>query len=284
LRGWTKNPRTISDEELTKLKKGLERFGVVDPVITDKQLIIIGGHQRARALKELGYTGTVPVVRLKKTLTRNDFAELNLALNKISREWDNEKLAPILSELIELPTFELTGFTLPEANLIIESFPYNLPGQTEDEAPPLPTKPLTQPGQLWKLGPHRLLCGDATNADDWKKLLGKERAALCVTDPPYGVDYNSANKSEKNRVTGNFKPNRRREPILGDEDDQTAINVLPQIFNHLIADGTAYITCGTDTAVDIIVWFESLWDPLRHPNGVAQALSSCILESLPLRT
>ena len=257
LRGWAKNPRRISDEELAKLKKGLEHFGVVDPIITDKHLMIIGGHQRVRALKELGYSGTVPVVRLKRHLTRNDFAELNLALNRISGEWDNEKLAPILGELIELPSFELTGFTLPEANLIIESFPSIEPSQGDDEAPPLPTKPITRPGQLWKLGPHRLLCGDATNPNDWKKLLGNERAALCITDPPYGVGYNVSNKSEKNHVTGKFKPNRAREPVLGDQDSQTAVKALPHIFNRLIPEGTAYITCGTDSAVDIISWLRA---------------------------
>jgi hypothetical protein len=212
LRGWAKNPRTISEEEVTKLKKGLEHFGVVDPIITHKHLTIIGGHQRVRALKELGYT-TVPVVRLKRHLTRNDFAELNLALNRISGEWDNEKLAPILSQLIELPSFELTGFTLPEANLIIESFPTIEPTQLEDYAPPLPAKPITRSGQLWKLGPHRLLCGDATNPEDWRKLLGSEKASLCITDPPYGVQYNVSNKSEKNRVTGKFKPNRLENPF-----------------------------------------------------------------------
>ena len=257
LRGWTKNPRTISDQELDRLKKGIEHFGIVDPIITDKRLMIIGGHQRVRALKELGYTGTVPVVRLKRRLTRNDFAELNLALNRISGEWDNAKLAPILAQLIELPSFELTGFTLPEANLFIESFPTIEPGQSDDEAPPLPTEPITQPGQLWRLGPHRLLCGDATNPDDWKKLLGNEQAALCITDPPYGVQYNVSNKSEKNRVTGKFKPNRAREPVLGDDNIQAAIKTLPQIFNHLTPNGTAYITCGTDLAVDTINWLRA---------------------------
>jgi DNA modification methylase len=257
LRGWAKNPRTISDEELTRLKKGLEHFGVVDPIITDRRLMIIGGHQRVRALKELGYTGTVPVVRLKRNLTRSDVAELNLALNRISGEWDNEKLAPILQELIELPNFELTGFTPQEANLIIESFPDMETDQSEDQAPPLPSKPLTRPGQLWKLGPHRLLCADATDPEAWKKLFGKDRAVLCITDPPYGVEYDVSNKSVKNKVTGKYKPHKAREPIFADHDTQAATKALEQVFNHLIPEGVAYVTCGTDSAVDIINWLRA---------------------------
>jgi DNA modification methylase len=254
LRGWAKNPRTITEEELTRLKKGLEHFGVVDPIITDRRLMIIGGHQRVRALKELGYVGTVPVVRLKRNLSRSDVAELNLALNRISGEWDNEKLAPILRELIELPSFELTGFTQQEANLIIESFPDIEHNEDEDEAPPLPATPLTQLGQLWKLGQHRLLCGDATDPSAWKKLLGDELAALCITDPPYGVEYDVSDKSLKNRVTGKYKPHRARDPVRGDEDTSVGIRALTQIFNHIIPDGAAYITSGTDSAVDTINW------------------------------
>ena len=257
LRGWAKNPRTITEAELTRLKKGLEHFGVVDPIITNRHLTIIGGHQRVRALKELGYTGTVPVVRLKRNLSRNDVAELNLALNRISGEWDNEKLAPILQELIELPSFELTGFTPQEANLIIESFPAIETNQDQDQAPPLPTKPLTRPGQLWKLGPHRLLCGDATDPEAWKKLLGNEQAALCITDPPYGVKYDVSNKSVKNKVTGKYKAHKARELILADQDTQAATKALEQVFNHLIPEGVAYVTCGTDSAVDIINWLRA---------------------------
>jgi len=257
LRGWTKNPRKISDEELGKLKKVIEHFGVVDPVITDKRLVIIGGHQRVRALKELGYCGTVPVVRLKRELTRSDFAELNLALNKISGDWDSEKLAPILQGLIELPTFELTGFTPQEANLVIESFPEIESNQAEDQIPPLPIKPLTRPDQLWKLGPHRLLCGDATDSEAWKKLLGNNQAALCITDPPYGVMYDVSNKSVKNIVTGKYKTHKPRQPILADHDTKTAVKALEQVFNHLIAEGVAYVTCGTDSAVDIINWLRA---------------------------
>lgn len=257
LRGWAKNPRTITEEELARLKKGLEHFGVVDPIITNRRLMIIGGHQRVRALKELGYAGTVPVVRLKRNFSRSDIAELNLALNRISGEWDNAKLAPILQELIELPSFELTGFTPQEANLIMESFPDIETNHSEDQAPPLPRRPMTRPSQLWKLGQHRLLCGDATDPKAWKKLLGNDQAALCITDPPYGVEYNISNKSKKNKVTGKYTPNKAREPILGDHDTQAATKALEQVFHHLIPEGVAYITCGTDSGVDIINWLRA---------------------------
>jgi len=257
LRGWKKNPRTISEDELARLKKGLEHFGVVDPIITNQRLIIIGGHQRVRALKELEYTGTVPVIRLKRHLTRNDFAELNLALNKISGDWDQEKLAPILQELIELPTFELTGFTPQEANLIIESFPNIEPNQAEDETPPLPTKPITKPGQLWKLGPHRLLCGDATDPDAWKKLMGNQQADLCITDPPYGVDYQYEHGKgyHLEQLTGRKKFIPKKSAAMpGDETTAVALKAYPLIFQHLAHNAAAYITTGTDLLVDTVNW------------------------------
>ena len=277
LKPWKRNPRTISSEELETLKHSLQEFGDLGGIIHNVRTgHVVGGHQRIKTLdpswkiERRPYrdkTGTVAIGYITTPAGRVSYREVdwpqrrevaaNLAANKISGEWDNEKLAPILQELIDLPSFELTGFTPQEANLIIESFPSIETNQDQDQAPPLPSKPVTRPGQLWKLGAHRLLCGDATDPDAWKKLLGNDKAALCITDPPYGVQYDVSNKSVKDRVTGKYKAHRARELILADHDTQAAIKAVEQIFNHLIPNGVAYITCGTDSAVDIINWLRA---------------------------
>lgn len=235
---------------------------------------LIGGHQRIKTLDPtwrivkrftkdpvgtvaIGYIDTPEQGRLSYRevdweLKREKAA--NLAANKIQGEWDNEKLASVLTQLVELPEFQLTGFTDQEANLIIEAFPDIESTQTEDIIPQRPTRATTRIGQLWKLGPHRLLCADATKPDSWERLLGDEKAALCITDPPYGEEYDVANKSEYNPITGNRKPNRSRPKISGDESTEVALATLPELFSHLVENGVAYVTCATDLAVDLIDW------------------------------
>lgn len=126
--------------------------------------------------------------------------------------------------------------------------------EDDDELPPTPTKTITRLGKIWKLGRHRLLCGDATDPESWARLFGKEKAALCITDMPYGVDYDVAQKSVKNRITGKYQGHRSRGKIESDDTTDVAIAILPEIFSHLISEGTAYFTCGTDLEVDIINW------------------------------
>jgi hypothetical protein len=113
------NPRTISDDEFTKLKKGLEEFGIVDPLIANKDMTLIGGHQRLKAAKELGWS-EVPVIILD--VDKAQEKALNLALNKLKGEWDYGKLTSLLKELDDLPDFdiELTGFDVIEATEITE--------------------------------------------------------------------------------------------------------------------------------------------------------------------
>jgi DNA modification methylase len=244
----------MSDQQKAALLESIKIFGMPDPIIVDKHYVIAGGHQRLFDLKEAGYKGTYPVVRITRDLSKPQFAALNLALNKISGEWDNEKLAPILQDLVDLPEFQASGFTPQEANLVIESFPDITEGAEDDKVPAPPTKPQTRPGQLWKLGRHRLLCGDATKPENWLKLMGGKKAVLCVTDFPYGVDYNVSGKTVKNPITHKRIPHNARADVGGDENVDVAMGTLPEIFKNLIDEGVAYFTCGTGLEVDIINW------------------------------
>jgi ParB-like chromosome segregation protein Spo0J len=189
------NPRRISEAELEALTRSLREFGFVDPVIARREDgTVVGGHQRLLAARKLGLK-TVPVVYVDLTLEQARL--LNLALNKISGAWDEELLARMLSDLkcVEEIDLELSGFSEDELDKLlrkldhrerrerVESF--DLEAALEEAK----ANATAKRGDLWQLGPHRLLCGDATEAGDVARLLDGKRAAMAFTDPPYGVDY-----------------------------------------------------------------------------------------------
>ncbi len=177
------NPREISRHDLEALKRSIAEFGFVDPVVVNKDNSIIGGHQRVEAAKALGIE-KVPVVYIDVSEEQGKI--LNLALNRISGEWDKEKLKNLLSELSSLSLdIGLTGFTSEEVSTLLDFT------KEDNYEPPkdLPTK--TSSGDVWLLGNHRLVCGDATKKEDVEKLMNGEKAQIIFTDPPYNVDYTS---------------------------------------------------------------------------------------------
>ena len=252
LRKWKNNPRFISDQQYHALVESVRRYGVVDPLIVDQRYRIVGGHQRLKVLRDLGIK-SVPVVKL--TLSRRDFKVLNLALNRISGEWDEEKLVPLLEELALLPELDLTGFSQQEANLILEDFSARQ-DPNEDALPEFPKKTSSSLGDLYRLGRHRLICGDATNPTSWERLMNGRKGHVAVTDPPYGVDYEYAaakgfhlNQFHRKK----FIP-KRSAAMAGDQTCETALTTLPLLFSNLIPNAAAYITAGTNLMLDIYNW------------------------------
>ncbi len=185
------NPRTISDHDRAALEQSLETFGVVQTVVFNKRTKrVVGGHQTIEAAHAKGWP-ELPVAVVD--LPEIEEKALNLALNKISGEWVMEDLASMLGELQaagEEP-YDLSGFTIDEYASITElgnaSGPE--PAIVEDTPPPPPKVATARLGDLWALGDHTLLCGDSTNEQHVKRAMGKDRAALVSTDPPYLVDY-----------------------------------------------------------------------------------------------
>lgn len=189
------NPRKDlqpGDPEFDKLKRSLDEFGYVEPVIFNTTTgHIVGGHQRLKALASLGYDKIeCVVVELDETREK----ALNIALNKISGDWDTSKLALLIADL-DTPDFdaELTGFDDTEIAALIGSLDE---GEVTDDdfdlTAALEEASFVEPGDLWLLGRHRLLCGDATNADDVTRLMDGTQANLVLTDPPYNVGFESA--------------------------------------------------------------------------------------------
>ena len=193
------NPRKDlqpSDSEYKKLKRSIEEFGYVEPVIWNSRSgNIVGGHQRFKILCDLGHTEVDCVV---VDLDDNREKALNVALNKIQGDWDENKLAELFAGF-DLSDFdaELTGFSADEIETLLDGF-YNKECIEDDFDEDEAKKAVadnggaeTKVGDLWLLGEHRLLCGDSTNAEDFAKLMNGDKAVLCVTSPPYGVgkDY-----------------------------------------------------------------------------------------------
>jgi DNA modification methylase len=189
------NPRRISDAELEALTRSIREFGLVDPIIArHDDRIVIGGHQRLLAARKLGLK-TVPVIYLD--VTREQARLLNLALNKISGTWDQELLARLLLDLQDIPAVDLTlsGFSEEELGKLLRSIDrrekrerpeaFDLDAALEAAQ----AAHVAQRGDLWRLGDHRLACGDATDVGDVSRLLGERKAAMAFTDPPYNIDY-----------------------------------------------------------------------------------------------
>jgi DNA modification methylase len=168
--------------------QSIERFGFVDPVIVnDRTGILVGGHQRLKAAKKLGLKD-VPVVAVN--LDEAEEKALNVALNKISGEWDLDLLRGVLEDVQAAGLdLSLTGFTDDEWAAMGGTLS-PVQGLTDpDEVPEVPVEPITKPGDLWLLGEHRVLCGDSTKAEDVARLMDGAKADMVLTDPPYGVSY-----------------------------------------------------------------------------------------------
>ena len=187
------NPRRISEEELDALERSLRQFGFVQPVVARQDDgVVIGGHQRLVAARRLGLT-TVPVIWLH--LSAEQARLLGLALNKISGSFDDALLARLLAELAAVPELDLSlsGFGEDEVRDLLRSLETREKREHQevfdlDEALEEARRaPRAKPGDLWALGNHRLLCGDATNAADVARLLDGAEPRLLATDPPYGV-------------------------------------------------------------------------------------------------
>jgi DNA modification methylase len=180
---WAGNPRRMSDHDMASLRRSMTTFGVVEPVVANRRTKrIVGGHQRVRAAAAEGIE-MLPVVWV--SLDEAGERQLNLALNRISGEWDEEALAAVLGDLQTAGAdLGATGFESGELDRWLASLD---DGHEETPVPAPPDDPRTRPGDLIQLGRHRLLCGDAGSREDLERLLGGETVHLVNSDPPYGV-------------------------------------------------------------------------------------------------
>ena len=193
LRPYPGNARTHSKKQVRQIADSIQRFGFTNPVLVSDDDEIIAGHGRVAAAKLLGME-SVPTLRLSHldAAQRRAYviADNKLALNA---GWDREVLAIELQALIDLEfDVEITGFSLAEVDVLLDDAREASPApehEAEDTVPPLvdPAAAVSRPGDLWRLGRHRLCCGDSRKPETFDCLLGGERADLVFTDPPYNV-------------------------------------------------------------------------------------------------
>ena len=199
---YARNPRK-NDHAVEQMAGAIREFGFRIPIIAKSTGDVVDGHLRLKAARQLGLE-TVPVL-LADDLTPAQIKAFRLLANRSATwaDWDDELLGLELTELQEAGfDLALTGFSEDEWNELIDG--NDNAGLTDDDAvPEVTTDAVTKPGDVWLLGEHKVLCGDATKAEDYKALLGDELADMTVTDPPYNVNY--ANTA-KDKLRGTHRP------------------------------------------------------------------------------
>jgi DNA modification methylase len=191
LKPYPRNARRHSSKQIRQIADSIRTFGFTNPILIDAQDMILAGHGRVEAAKILNMA-TVPCVRIE-TVTPDQRRAYILADNKLALNagWDQEILAIELQGLVDLGyDMTVTGFSLAEADFILDAArdgATDTPAGPEDVIPRVTEDTVTRMGDLWRLGRHRLICGDARNVDDYDRLLAGETVDLIFTDPPYNV-------------------------------------------------------------------------------------------------
>lgn len=223
IRPYEKNPRK-NNSAVAYVAESIKQFGFKVPIIIDKNNVIVAGHTRYKAAKKLGIN-TVPAI-IADDLTDEQIKAFRLADNKVAEqaEWDIDLLNEELEEIFDIDMTDF-GFEVLEEEKEVEEDGYE---------PVKPKEPVTQKGDIWKMGGHVLLCGDSTCTTDVEKLMQGEKADMCFTDPPYGYEYqsNARNKSKKFDVI---------------ENDDKILDFFPNI--QLVCNGFVFV-CTTRKVLD----------------------------------
>ncbi len=230
------NARTHSDDQVAQIAGSIAAFGFNVPCLVDERGVLIAGHGRLLAARQLELE-TVPVIRLEH-LSEAQARAFRLADNRIAENagWDDELLGAEFQWLREEAEFDLdlTGFELDEIDRLFDGTEGPAGKIDDDEASEPPEQPVTRPGDLWLLGGHRLLCGDATVLGDVERVLDGRLADLCFTDPPYNVDYGN---SAKDRMRG--KQRRIRNDNLGADFERFLYDACVNVLT--VTKGATYI-------------------------------------------
>ena len=216
------NPRKINKVQEQDLKDSLTRFGLVDPIIINinegRKNIVIGGHQRLRVWSALGNT-EIDCNELDLTLDKE--RELNIRLNKNGGSFDDD----LVKQYFDYEELTDWGFTPDE---LFDQEEKTADGLIDDDEIPEVKESKVKRGDIWKLGKHRIMCGDSTISDDVEKLMNGEKADMVFTDPPYNIDYQGVKD--------------KREKIKNDKmSDEDFIKFLTNSLN--IDTDTFYVCC-----------------------------------------
>lgn len=238
------NVRKHGDQNLAAIKASLVRFGQQKPIVVNQDGVVVAGNGTLMAARALNWT-TIKAIRTN--LVGSEATAFAIADNRTAElaEWDesalHQQLAAIAIDDEEL--LAATGFDEKELAKLAAA---NAPEVIEDEIPEPPAEPITQPGDLWLLGKHRLLCGDSTKSKDVERLMDGETGNLMVTDPPYGVDYDGGQVNAT-----------KRERLKNDDDTE--------IFGKALALAVTAIPNGS--------WY--VWHAGKYAEPVYEAIRGC---------
>lgn len=192
IKPYEKNAKKHPDKQLKQIAKSLKEFGWQQPIVIDKEGTIIVGHGRWAAYQRFKEQMNLPEPDIRTAdLTEEQAKAYRLADNKLNEsDWDMELLIEELKELSD-EMLDLTGF---DKDLILES------DEKDDEVPELPEEPKSQRGEIYQLGKHFLMCGDATSEEDVAKLMNEQKADMIFTDPPYNINYKGQGKNTSEHI------------------------------------------------------------------------------------
>jgi 16S rRNA G966 N2-methylase RsmD len=262
---YVRNPRK-NDAVVDRMVGCIKEFGFRIPIVAKSDGSVVDGHLRLKAAKKLGMT-EVPVV-IAEDLTETQIKAFRLIANQSANwaDWDDELLKLELEDLKNLNfDLDLTGFDLSEVERLLRNDDVQ-----EDDYDEMPSKenekPISKIGDLWILGNHRLLCGDATKERDFRKLLGEEISNLVFTDPPYGI--NIVKNGEVGGLYGLHKCERGKyDPVISDESTETAkkaFAIFCELSKKQIIWGGNYFTDFLPFSTGWIIWDKRCSHEMRN--------------------
>jgi len=256
LKSYEHNPRVLTKKGIADLKKSIDKFGLAEPIVVNTDNVIIGGHARTKVLDS---NAIVQCYVPSRELNEDEYKELNIRLNKnIAGEWDFD----ILANSFELSSLLEWGFDEKELK-------FDLPVE-EDDVPEVDdtVDPTTKLGDIYKLGEHRLMCGDSTSIDDVEKLMDGQKADMVLTDPPYNTGMEA--KADSTRLNHMFK-----DSYTDEEWDVFLQQVFSNLYTATKGEATFYICIDWRRVSDIKNHLEAIipvsnvivWDKMVHGLG-----------------
>lgn len=292
LKPWDKNPRK-NDHAVAEIVASIERFGFSSPIIARKSdNVIIAGHTRWKAAKQIGLK-EVPVRFMDLDVV--DSQLLAIADNKLNERatWDDNVLEQVLNELAEEDLTGL-GFDDDELDNLLQSTTAESQDENE-ELPELEEEVHSQVGEVYELGPHRLMCADSTNQDNWNELLNGDKVNMIFTDPPYGMFLDANYSSMDNPMTGGG--GKKYKQVIGDNEDfkpeliTSIFDIFPKVKEIFLWGADYYAEYLQDkNRGSWIVWdkrvqenldkmygssFELCWSKSRHKREIARITWAC---------
>ena len=259
---YVRNSRTHSDEQVAQVAASIKEFGWTNPILIDETSTIIAGHGRLMAAQRLGLS-EVPTIRLEG-LTDAQKRAYVIADNKLALNagWDSEMLAVEVEELLEQGfDLDLTGFGAEEIDSLLAEANKVDEGLTDpDDAPELAEEAVSVRGDVWQLGRHRVLCGDATVLTDIETLMDGQLADMLLTDPPYNVDYTGKTKDALKIQNDKMSDNTFRQFLVDSFSTADMVMKKGAAFYIWHADSEGYNFRGACYDIDWEVRQCLIWD------------------------